>query len=311
MKKLKIVDTITQSANKVIFKAQKHSPEILAVVGTVGVAVGVIAACKASMKVNEVLEEPKKTREKIKAAAEDKELQETGTYTVEDKRKDLTILYTQTGIKLVKLYAPAVIITTFSVGCLLKSNKILNERNAALAAAYTAVDQGFKEYRGRVVERFGDEVDRQLKYNIKAKEIEETVIDEKGKEKVIKKTIDVVEPDTHDQYSRIFCELNPYFEEDAELNMMFLKSRQLYANQQLIAKGRLFLNDVYEMLGFDRTREGQIIGWVYDPENPNCNNCVDFGIFNVHSRSSKNFVNGYEPGVILDFNVDGNVWESM
>lgn len=311
MKKLKIVDTITQSANKVIFKAQKHSPEILAVVGTVGVAVGFVAACKATMKVNEVLDEPKKTREKIKAASEDKELQETGVYTVEDKRKDLTILYTQTGIKLVKLYAPAVIITTFSVGCLLKSNKILNERNAALAAAYTAVDQGFKEYRGRVVERFGDEVDRQLKYNIKAEEVEETVIDEKGKEKVVKKTIDVVESDTHDQYSRIFCELNPYYEEDAELNMMFLKSRQLYANQQLIAKGRLFLNDVYEMLGFDRTREGQIIGWVYDPENPNCNNCVDFGIFNVHSRSSKNFVNGYSNGVILDFNVDGNVWESM
>ena len=311
MKKLKIVDSVKQTANKVIFEAQKNSPKILAVTGTVGVAVGVVMFCKATMKVNDIMEEPRKTREKIKEASENKELQESGTYTEEDKRKDLTILYTQTGIKFAKLYAPAVIVTTFSVGCLLKSNKILNERNAALAAAYTAVDQGFKDYRGRVVERFGDEVDRQLKYNIKAEEVEETVIDEKGKEKVVKKTIDVVESDMHDQYSRIFCELNPYYEEDSELNMMFLKSRQIYANQQLIAKGRLFLNDVYEMLGFDRTREGQIIGWVYDPSNPNCNNCVDFGIFNIHSRSSKNFVNGYEPGIILDFNVDGNVWESM
>ena len=311
MNKSKIVDSVTQTANKVIFKAQKNSPKLLAIGGTIGVFVGVVMACNASMKVNEILEEPKKTREKIKEASENKELQESGTYTENDKRKDLTILYTQTGIKLVKLYAPAAIVTVVSVGCLLKSNKILNERNAALAAAYTAVDQGFKEYRGRVVERFGGEVDRQLKYNIKAEDVEETVVDEKGKTKTTKKTVEVVDETFHDQYSRIFCELNPYFERSSELNMTFLKSREMYANHQLVSKGRLFLNEVYEMLGFEPTKEGQIIGWVYDPSNPNCSNYVDFGIFNIHSRSSKNFVNGYEDAVILDFNVDGNVWESM
>lgn len=311
MKKLEIMNSFNNAFRKVTNKVEKYSPEILAVVGVVGVTVGVVSACKATTKLSEVLEDSKENVDKIHEAMNNEALIESGKYTKEDGKKDLTIVYTQTGIKLAKLYAPSVIITTLAVGCLLKSNDILRKRNAALMAAYTAVDKGFKEYRERVVERFGDEVDRQLKYNIKAQEIEETVIDEKGKEKTVKKTIDVCEVDDYSQYAKIFDDTNVYFEKDPELNMMFLKSRQIYANQQLMVKKRLFLNEVYEMLGFEPTKAGQVIGWVYDPENPNCNNFVDFGMFNINRKSSKDFVNGYERAVILDFNVDGNVWETM
>ena len=103
-------------------------------------------------------------------------------YTQDDGNKDLAIVYTQTALKVAKVYAPAVILGGLSITAILTSKNILRKRNIALAAAYTAVDKSFKEYRGRVVERFGKELDKELRYNIKAKDVEETVTDEKGKD---------------------------------------------------------------------------------------------------------------------------------
>lgn len=311
MKKLEIMKPLTRAFNKVVFQTRKHSPEILAVVGTIGVGVGVVSACKATTKLSGILEESREDIDAIHDAMENEEYIESGKYTEEDGKKDLTITYVQTGLKVAKLYAPSVIITGLSVGCLLTSNQILRKRNVAIAAAYSAIDKGFKEYRGRVVEQFGEEIDHKLRYKIKAKEIEETVVDEKGEEHKVSKIVDMAELEHGSVYAVIFDELNPYHEPSARLNEMFLKSQQIYANQKLISKGRLFLNEVYEMLGFEPTKAGQVIGWVYDPANPNCNNYVDFGVFNSNRKTSHDFLAGLTDAVILDFNVDGNVWESM
>ena len=181
----------------------------------------------------------------------------------------------------------------------------------ALAAAYATVDKGFKEYRERVVERFGEAVDHELRYNIKAKEIEETVVDEKGKEKKVKKKVNVANINEYSDYARWFDSSNPNWEETPDYNLMFLKAQQKYANDKLIAEGRLFLNDVYEALGIPKTKAGQIVGWVYDPSNPDIDSLVDFGIFDCHKENARNFVNGVEPAILLDFNCDGNVWDSM
>ena len=91
-----------------------------------------------------------------------------------------------------------------SIAAIIGGHHILRKRNIALAAAYTAVDKGFKEYRGRVLERFGEEVDRELRYNIKAKEIEKTVTDANGKETVVKETVDVADPNLTSDYARFF-----------------------------------------------------------------------------------------------------------
>ena len=99
-------------------------------------------------------------------------------YSSEDAKKDLAIVYVQTGVKFAKLYGPSVVLGALSITSILASNNILRKRNVALGAAYAAIDKGFKEYRSRVIERFGEEVDRELKYNLKAKKFDETVIDE-------------------------------------------------------------------------------------------------------------------------------------
>ena len=299
-------NAITIAASKIGFKFKKHSPEILAVTGVVGIAASGIMACRATLKVNEILEDTKYTVEAIHKVAEDEAMADR--YTQEDAQKDLVIAYTQTGVKLVKLYAPSVILGTLSVGCLLASNNILRKRNIALAAAYTAVDKGFKEYRGRVIERFGEAVDRELKYNLKAKKITETVVDEEtGKEKKEKKTVEVVEGDGvapgYSPYSRFFDEASRHWEKNSEYNMMFLNATQEYMNNRLKAYGHLFLNEVYDALDIPRTEAGNVVGWIYDEKNQIGDPYVDFHIYNAYRPSARDFVNGYERSILLDFNV--------
>lgn len=314
MKNLAIVNNLTKTANKVGFKLRKHSPEILMVAGVVGTVTSAVMACKATLKVNEVVEETKETIDKIHTATEKGKTESGLDYSAEDSKKDLTIVYAQTGLKFVKLYAPAVILGTLSITSILASNNILRKRNIALGAAYAAIDKSFKEYRGRVIERFGEAVDRELKYNIKSQKIEEVVTDpETGKEKKVKSTVDVIDPNLYSEYARFFDDGCKGWEKNAEYNLMFLRATQNYANDLLRSRGYLFLNDVYDMLGIDRTKAGQIVGWVYDPDNPDHNgdNYVDFGIYDMRKPKARDFVNGYERVILLDFNVDGNIWDLM
>jgi hypothetical protein len=295
--------------NGVKGKVEKHSPEILMGVGVVGIVTGTVMACKATMKLNDILEEAQETRDKIKEVANNPAYEEK--YSEEDAKKDLTINYVQTGVKVAKLYAPAVAVGVAGVGCVLASHDIMKKRNVALSAAYLTVDKSFKEYKQRVVDRFGEEVEKEIRYGIKAEEIVETVTDEEGNEITITETVKTMNPALYSDYARFFDEASPCWQNDPEYNLMFLRAQQQYANDLLRAKGRLFLNDVYEMLGIEKTKAGQIVGWVYDRENPNGDNFVDFGIYDMSKERVRAFVNGYETNILLDFNVDGNIWDLM
>ena len=309
MKKTKISNNITRSLHKVGFKIKKHSPEILAVVGVVGVGATVVTACVATTKLSDILDETTDTIEKINETVSNPDFADK--YSEEDATKDKVIVYTQTSVKIAKLYAPSVILGVASVGCFLTSHNILRKRNIALAAAYATVDKGFKEYRSRVVERFGEALDQELRFNIKAKEFEEVVINEKGEEEIVKKTVSVVDPNTYSDYARFFDEACPGWSKDPEYNLTFLKRQQNFANEKLQTNGFLFLNDVYEMIGIPKTKAGQIVGWIYDEKNPVGDNFVDFGIYDVNNEAKRDFVNGYERSILLDFNVDGNIRDKM
>ena len=304
--KNELMKNVTRSLNKFGFKMKKYSPEILAVAGVAGAITSAVMACKATTKLSNVLDEHKERTDLIHDYVEKEGFSEK--YSEEDKKKDLTIVHTQTAVKLVRLYAPSVILGALSITALLSSNHILKKRNVALAAAYTAVDKSFKEYRQRVVERFGEGLDKELRYNIKAEEIEEKVIDEKtGEEKTEKKIVDAVDPNDISEFAVFFDEFNPNWRKDAGLNKMFLCRQQDYANDVLKCKGYLFLNDVYEMLGMPKTAAGQVVGWVYDEKNSKGDNFVDFGIFDGNKEANRLFVNGRERSILLDFNVDGNI----
>lgn len=304
-----IVKSAGRAFSKVNIKVQKHSPEILVGLGIVGAVASAVLACKATTKASDILEESKEKVDQIHQVASNESIDDD-MYSEEDKNRDLALVYVQTGVELVKLYGPAIALGTISIASILMSHNILRKRNVALAAAYTAIDHSFKDYRKRVIDKFGKEIDRELKYNIKAKKIEETVVDDDGKEKKIKSTVDVIEGiEGYSDYARFFDDGCRNWEKDSEYNLMFLRAQQQYANDLLVSRGHLFLNEVYDMLDIPRTKAGQVVGWVYDPENPVGDNYVDFGIYDIRRQENRDFVNGYERSILLDFNVDGNIWD--
>lgn len=311
MKKNELITKVNRTFGKVGFKLKKHSPEILAITGTIGVVTSAVMACRATTKLSSILENSKNEINLTKTAVEHPEWLEGHEYTEEDAKNDRRISYVNTGLSIIKLYAPSVILGGLSITAMLTSNNILRKRNIALAAAYAAVDKGFKEYRSRVVERFGEELDKELRYNIKSKEIEETVVDEKGKEKKVKKTVNVIDPTQYSVYARFYDDGCNGWTKNPEDNLYFLKCQENYANDLLKTRGHLFLNEVYDMLGIPRTQAGQMVGWVYDEKNPVGDNFVDFGILDLYDERKRSFVNGYEKTILLDFNVDGEIYKIL
>lgn len=302
--KTEIMKSVNGVASKAVMKLKKHSPEILVVAGIAGTVVSAVLACKATTKVAEILDETKGTLDTIH------EGMKTGAingqeYTTDDGKKDTVVVYAQTGMKLAKLYGPAIILGTLSITSILASNNILRKRNVALGAAYAAIDKSFKEYRGRVIERFGDQVDTELKYGIKAKKFEEIEVDpETGKEKKVKKTVMVADPNLQSDYAVYFDSKSRNYETNPDYNRMFLKAQQAFANDKLQTRGHLFLNEVLDDLDLPRTPAGQIVGWTKDGPD----GYVNFRIVEVERETEDG---RHEPALLLDFNVEGNIWEKM
>lgn len=302
--KTEIMKSVNGVTSKAVMKLKKHSPEILVVAGIAGTVVSAVLACKATTKVAEILNETKGTLDTIH------EGMETGAingqeYTNEDGKKDTVVVYAQTGMKLAKLYGPAIILGTLSITSILASNNILRKRNVALGAAYAAIDKSFKEYRGRVIERFGEQVDTELKYGIKAKKFEEIEVDpETGKEKKVKKTVMVADPNLQSDYAVYFDSKSRNYETNPDYNRMFLKAQQAFANDKLQTRGHLFLNEVLDDLDLPRTPAGQIVGWTKDGPD----GYVNFRIVEVERETEDG---RHEPALLLDFNVEGNIWKKM
>ena len=304
--KQEIINKATRLLSSTQYQVKKHSPEILMVAGIAGAIVGTVLACKATTKVSEIIEEKNKNVEDVHTCLEDN----TKEYTEEDSKKDLTIIYAQTGVKLFKLYAPAIGVMALSFASIIAGHKVLKKRNIAIAAAYAAIDKGFKQYRKNVIEEFGEGVDQQMRFGLKSKEIKKK--DKDGK--TVKETEYYIDPDANpldniSEYARFFDAASSNFAKDPEYNMMFLRRQQDYANEMLKARGHLFLNEVYDLLDIPRSKAGQVVGWVYDKNgNTKGDNYVDFGLYR-NDQGTRRFVNGLEYNILLDFNVDGVIYD--
>ena len=304
--KQEIINKATRLLSSTQYQVKKHSPEILMVAGIAGTIVGTVLACKATTKVSEIIEEKNKNVEDVHTYLEDN----TKEYTEEDSKKDLTIIYAQTGVKLFKLYAPAIGVMALSFASIIAGHKVLKKRNIAIAAAYAAIDKGFKQYRKNVIEEFGESVDQQMRFGLKSKEVKKK--DKDGK--TVKETEYYIDPDSNpldniSEYARFFDATSNNFEKDPEYNMMFLRRQQDYANEMLKSRGHLFLNEVYDLLDIPRSKAGQVVGWVYDKNgNTKGDNYVDFGLYR-NDQGTRRFVNGLEYNILLDFNVDGVIYD--
>ena len=304
--KQEIINKATRLLSSTQYQVKKHSPEILMVAGIAGTIVGTVLACKATTKVSEIIEEKNKNVEDVHTCLEEK----PNEYTEEDSKKDLTIIYAQTGVKLFKLYSPAIGVMALSFASIIAGHKVLKKRNIAIAAAYAAIDKGFKQYRKNVIEKFGEDIDQQMRFGLKSKEIKKK--DKDGK--TVKEKEYYIDPDTNpldniSEYARFFDASSSDFAKDPEYNMMFLRRQQDYANEMLKSRGHLFLNEVYDLLDIPRSKAGQVVGWVYDKNgNTKGDNYVDFGLYR-NDQGTRRFVNGLEYNILLDFNVDGVIYD--
>lgn len=277
--------------------AKKHSPEILVGVGVVGVVTSTVLACKATLKVQEVLEEKKNTIENIELAH--KEVDDE-TYSLEDYNKDLLLVNVQSTAKIAKMYAPAAIVGVASIGCFLGAHKIMSKRNVALVGAYKMLEKTFDDYRDRVKEEIGEVKEEELRYKMTEKTVEVKETDKDGNEKIVKKKIKTA--DGVSQYGIFFDGSSVNWSKNPEYNRVFLLAQQNYANDMLNTRGHVFLNEVYDLLGMQRTQAGSLVGWVAGHGD-------DFIDFGIEDHRNIAFVNGYENIPLLDFNVDGAIYD--
>lgn len=276
--------------------AQKASPQILFGVGVAGMVGSTVLACRATLKMETVLDDAKGKLDTARTL-------QHREYSEKDRSRDISLIYFQSGVKVVKLYAPAVIVGGLSIYALTSSHRILTRRNVALTAAYGALEKGFSEYRARVVDKYGEEEDRNLRYGTTKVEI----VDPKTKKK---KTVTRVNPNDPSIYARFFDPVSPSWNKEPEYNMLFLKCQQNYANDLLRSRGHVFLNEVYDMCGISRSKAGAVVGWLLTDDD-STDNFVNFGIFDDKTDQIRDFVNGREGAILLDFNVDGVIYDKL
>lgn len=275
---------------------QKASPNILFGVGIVGVVGGTVLACRATLKMDAVLDDAAKKMDKVKAF-------NAPEYNEKDREHDLTLVRFQTGTSIVKLYLPAIIMSGVGIAALTSSHRILTGRNTALAAAYTTLDEAFTRYRGRVIDKYGEDADRDFRFDTEKAEL----VDPETKKK---KQVTRIAPGEVSGYARFFDQFSPSWSKDPEVNLFFLKCQQNYCNDLLKARGHVFLNEVYDRLGMERSQAGAVVGWVLSNDN-STDNYISFGVFEGQTENSRDFVNGRNGAVLCDFNVDGLIFDKI
>lgn len=296
-----LLNVITRLGSRALLKTKKHSPEILLGVGIVTFVATVVTASKATLKLNENLYDDECDLQMIKKVHED-ENQPTSD---EDYRHDLMVVYSRIGLKLAKLYAPSAALGALSLTCFISSHVILDKRNAALTGSLVAIQGAFNNYRQKVIADQGKDADEKYYHGITKETIETTEEDPDGGSKVKVETVNKINGETVSPYARFFDEASSYWQKTPEYNYMFLKRQQSYANELLNIRGHVFLNEVYDMLDIPRSQLGAVTGWVLNGDG---DGYIDFGMADITREKVRDFVNGYERSVLLDFNVDGVIY---
>jgi Family of unknown function (DUF6353) len=286
--------------------ASEKAPKMLFVGGVVGMVGSTVLACRATLKLDAVLtdiENNKQTAEEAKELVDAGRVPEDTTYTDSEYRRDLAIISVRGVGSIAKLYAPAVLLGGASVLALTKSHSILKDRNLALTAAYAAVDSAFNRYRERVIDRYGEDADRELRFDYE----EVDVLNEETGE--VTKELQVVGA-PGSRYSRFYDEdSSRNWSESPDINLMFLRNVQNYMNDRLRIHGHVFLNEVYTELGLSHTKAGAIVGWRWNKDSGD--DFIDFGIWEGTKEVVNEFFNGREGSILLDFNVDGVIYDKI
>lgn len=292
-----IPNSVTRSVATAVLRSRKNSPHILFGLGVVGVVGGTVLACRATLKLDSKLDDIQDGIDTVKEMKSNIENPESD-YTERDYYKDLLYVYGRGAVDIAVLYGPAVVISGASIAALTGSHVTLTKRNTALTATVGLLHKAYEDYRGRVRTELGAERELDIYHAVESKIIET----EDGEAKEVLK---VADPNKFSPYARFFDEYCTAWEKDAELNRLFVQHQQNYLNHLLQSRGHVFLNEAYDAFGMERSRAGAIVGWYLGGDG---NNYIDFGLFDVYN---KDFINNRERSILLDFNVDGVIFDKL
>lgn len=287
-----IPNSVTQAVGRQVLTAKANSPHVFFVGGVIGVLGGTYLACKATLKLSDTLDEIHEDVESVKGINEDGKYSDQGEY-----YRDLGYVYGQAAYKVGKLYAPAIATQALSIAALTGSHVQLTRRNTALMAALGTVHRAYNDYRERVREEFGEEKELDIYHSVENKVA--------PMPDGTKASVKVADPSKWSPYAKFFDESNPNWTKDPEVNRLFIQAQQNYLNHKLQARGYVLLNEAYDQLGIEHSRAGCVVGWAIGPDG---DNYIDFGMFDAYSRD---FVNGNERSILLDFNVDGVIYDKL
>ena len=306
----KVSTSAARFAGKAEFTIKKNSPEILLGAGIVGFVGTIVLACRATCRADEVLEFHRRKIKDIEDAKEIADADPEGemSYDIEIYRQDKAIRYLKTTGSLAKLYAPTVAVGTLSLVCILTSRNIMQKRYLGVVAAYNGLSAAFEEYRKRVRDEYGEGLDKHFRYGTTYDEL--PVYDENGKKTKEKEQVEKTETGMvmpNDDSCRFFDSSNPNWDKNPTFSMMWLRGQQNILNDILHTRGHVFLNEVYDALGFPHTPQGAVLGWI-DGEG---DNCIDFGLYDPNKENVRRFVNGVDNVIMLEFNHDGVIWDRI
>lgn len=290
---MKLPARITSKFARPMLKLQKVSPQIMFGAGVVGVVGAGVLACRATLKLSDVIEN---NQEEVDSRTSNAEINES--YREGEYGADMAKLKIRLVLDITKLYAPAVGVAVVSIGLLTGSHITLNRRNAAGAAAYATLDQAYRQFQTRVEEKYGKDETDQLRHGTQI--VEETVVKDDGKTKVVKHA----RSNGLSPYAQLFEESNVNWQPNPNMNWFFLHAQQRYWNNYLQTHGYVFLNDVLDSLGFEKTKAGQVVGWIAGEYQRD--GYIDFGLGEDEDRVRDFMLNG-EGNAWVDFNVDGMV----
>lgn len=225
--------TIKQTLIKVGKKVSKHSPIILTSVGVVGLGATAVLAYRSRHKVEYIVDDIEEARELEKPI---------------DKVHVAKALAEA-------LYLP-ITVGAVSVGCIVMSYRIQNNRIATLVTALAAQQAHNMYIENKFKKKYGQE--EYNKFMVPTEETEIEGINSKGKPTM---TVKEVKKEIDQTIGQWYDESSEYASDDHSYNVAMIDSVNDHLNLILFQRGHLLLNEVREALGFQRIRAGALLGW--------------------------------------------------
>lgn len=294
------------AGNSLLF-AKAHAPEMLVGGGIIGYGATVYSACKATVKTRDILD----SRDEVIEYATGHDFPEE---VKAEKIKDANAIARRA---IIKAYIPAATMGLCSTAMVLGGYRMINGRLVATAAAYKALETGFDRYRGNVIDEFGKDVDWRMLNGIRKEDLEKA-----EEEREINRAIEAdnrrkrlkhkKKRTAHQEYySRIFDQYSDRWQRKwtPDLVIQYLRRKQREANDILKIRKHLFVNEVYDLLGLERSAEGQVVGWIITKNNPD--SYVDFGLDDIPEDKLREILSAErneDISIRLHFNPDGLIY---